>query len=151
MPSIPLAGATPAGLFIPNDFVPRGEPVGILADAIDIETGELLAIDAGYDPDDAWIINTLRTVRGSGSAVENTGRDFSSVTHVSPEDEADLKQQIRAALKPQLERRAIVITELTVLSIEDAFEVHLAYSRAVDGRERELTLQLGDLIGGSVQ
>lgn len=58
------------------------DPVAWLADPIDPMTGELLSIDRGFYPIDSDVITSVRTVRASGSAVEDVGQQFANYPRV---------------------------------------------------------------------
>lgn len=143
---LPPAGVSPAGFFVPNKFPEKEELFGFLADPIDMTTGEYLSIEEGFDPDDAWVITALRTVRGSGSAVTNVGRDFSEVTHVSPLHANILRQEILLALQPIVEAQVIVVQEVTVEEFEDSYKATVVYRHTSDGSRRELVVPLNSLI-----
>ncbi len=139
-PQLPLAGTSPAGFLVPLNYVIEGEPPAILADAIDPATGEFISLAQGYDPIDAYILTQESLVRGSGSAVEDEGRDFSDVTHISDSHERILKQEVRRPLKALLEERRIEILELSVTSPDDnAYEAKLRYRHVATGQERTTT------------
>lgn len=143
----PPAGVSPAGFFVPNVYdLPKDQVVGFLADPIDMTTGEYLSIEEGFDPTDAQVITALRTVRASGSAVQNVGRDFSEVTHISPRHETILRQEIVLALQELIDLREIEIVSITVEEGEEEYGAWLRYRHTPTGQLRPLFVPLGKLI-----
>ena len=63
---------SPAVTWAPDQQPKQSPPPGILADAIDFETGEFLSIDQGIDPTDAWLITsaTCAVERNSGAGAK---------------------------------------------------------------------------------
>ena len=84
-------------LFLPEVYVDTTGPPGILADAIDPETGEYLSLTRGFDPTDAAVLTALRTIRATGSAVENVGHRFVDMELVGPDSPSFLEQEARRA------------------------------------------------------
>lgn len=144
--SIPPAGASPAGLLVPLNYVIEGEPPIFLADAIDPTTGEYLSIEQGFDPTDAWVLGQLAIARGTGSAVQDQGRDFRDITHISERHQRILDQEIRRPLKPLVSDREIEIRRLEIIDEGDGYSAYLSYRQISTGVERdEIAVPLGAL------
>lgn len=143
-PTIPPAGVSPAGFFVPVTHVALGEPVGILADPIDPKTGEYLSIERGFDPTDAAVLYALRVVRGSGSAVLETGQRFRDVTHVTDSTSSQLFQEVELALRHLVERGQIRLEQVISRAIpgEDFAEVAVFYTNLARGEQRAAVLPL---------
>ncbi len=136
-PVIPPAGVSPAGFFVPVSYTAPGEPVGILADAVDPKTGEYLSLERGFDPTDAAVLTALRTVRGSGSAVLEVGQRFQDATHVTAATETFLFQEVELALRHLVRSGQIRLERVVVLADPktDFAEVAIFYAnlgRAAD-------------------
>lgn len=141
------AGLSPAGLFQPEPLPPGYDDYGFLADPIDVATGELLSIEHGFDPIDAWVITALRTKRGSGSAVLDVGRDLSAVTHISPRHESILRQELLRSLQPLIDAREIEVAEVFIEEEGDeGYHVKLRYLHVAQQQLREFSVPLGRLL-----
>lgn len=148
--TIPLAGVTPAVLFTPVNYRTTGVAIAMLADPIDPATGELLSIERGFDPTDAAVINALRTVRGSGSAVEDVGQRFADAKHVTPQLEAFLREEVRLALNGLTSTNQIRLESVAIETVDDTANVHIVYTNIARGVERPVNLPLGSLLGRAV-
>lgn len=138
-PSPPPAGTTPIGAFLIP--VPPEDPgnFGVLADAIDPDTGEYLSILSGFDPLDAWVMQQFMVTRGSGSAVLEHGKDFSDVTHQTPWHEEVFRQEILRPLKPVIESKEIVVKRVEVRAEGDALVGYLTYRNVARDTERTIS------------
>ena len=109
MPYIPPAGVTPAGAFVPQTYDDPSLPPGILADAIDPQTGEYLSILKGFDPIDAQVLDAMKIKRGSGAAVRNDGQRFADIENVDDSTSALVDAEARRALSRLVENSDIKI------------------------------------------
>lgn len=149
MVAIPPAGVSPAGFFVPTDFAPEDEPVGILADAIDPDTGELMSILRGFDPTDAAAIHAMRVEEASGAAVEDTGHRFRTITHVGPRVEVAIAEEVRHALRRLTQTKQIRIERLEPLATpgQDYAEAIVVYKNLARDEQRKLPLSGTQLLG----
>lgn len=144
---VPQAGITPAVYFLPVNFKTTGVPLGMLADPIDFATGELLSIERGFDPTDLAVITALRTVRGSGSAVEDVGQRFADAKLITPQLEAFFREEVRLALDHLTSSKQIRVESVTVVTENDAGEVQVEYFNIARNAQRTVALALNQLIG----
>lgn len=115
MPFVPPAGVSPVSAFLLGTAgVPPGAVAAIMADAIDVATGEYLSIERGFDPTDAAFFTAMRTVRGSGSAVENVGQNFADHTHVDAQLEPFMREEVRLASKDLVDSGDLSVTVVSV-------------------------------------
>jgi len=112
MPVIPVAGFSPAGLFVAQTFAVPGAPPGILAAAIDPVTHEYQSISRGMDPIDSQVIVALTRVKGSGAAVTNDGQTFRDVKYTDETAQALIDSLTRTALKRLTDRGDIAIVKI---------------------------------------
>lgn len=147
---VPQAGITPAVFFVPVNFTLTGEPLGMLSDPIDVATGELLSIERGFDPTDAAVFTALRTVRGSGSAVEGVGGRFGAAKLITPQLETFFREEVRLALEHLVTAKQIRIEEVTVKTEDAAAEVLIRYTNIARNVERTVSLPLNQLLGSAV-
>ena len=147
---IPQAGATPAVFFTPVKFVVTGVPTAMVADPIDPTTGELLSIERGFDSVDAAVITALRTVRDSGSAVEDVGQRFADAKLVTPALEGFLREEARLALDHLTSTKQISLEDVTVATEDDTAGVFIVYRNIPADKERRAFLPLGSLMGRAV-
>jgi len=143
--SIPPAGLTPAGFFVPQLFASPTDPPGILADAIDPQTGEYLSISRGIDPIDSQVLTALTLVRGSGAATQDDGQDFLAIKKVDETTATLIEAETRRALG-----RLVVSGDIKIKRVypnadpdTDIGTVAVDYvnSRAVDTQRRLATVQ----------
>jgi len=144
---VPQAGITPAVFFVPVNFTVTGEPLGMLSDPIDISTGEMLSIERGFDPTDAAVFLAMRTVRGSGSAVEDVGQRFGDAKLVTPQLETFFREEVRLAFEHLVTGKQIRIEEVTVVTEDTATEVRTVYFNVARDAERTVALPLNQLLG----
>lgn len=144
---IPLAGVTSAVFFTPVNHRLTGVPVAILADPIDFATGELLSIERGFDPTDAAVITALRTIKGTGSAVEQVGHRFTDASHITPQLESFFREETRLALLHLTSTNQITLDEVVVVTEADTAEVQVHYTNIARGEERAVPLPIGQLLG----
>lgn len=144
---VPQAGITPAVFFVPVKFQVTGEPLGMLSDPIDAATGELLSIERGFDPTDAAVFTALRTVRGSGSAVEDVGQRYGDAKLVVPQLKTFFREETRLALQHLVDSKQIRIESVEVLTEDTAAEVRIIYFNVARNAERTAALPLNQLLG----
>lgn len=145
MPVIPPAGLSPLGFFVEQTFRDPTDPPAILADAIDPETHDYLSIDRGQDPIDAQVILALKTVRGSGAAVTDTGNQFTSIGKLDDSAEAAFRREAEIALSLLVTNRDIRIDSIEVLVQDDFAEVTVTYEnlRTIDrNRQRSQAVRI---------
>lgn len=147
MPPFPLAGVTPAVFFTPVNFYPTAMPIAMLADPIDPKTGEFLSIERGFDPTDAAVITALRTVRGSGSAVEDVGHRLGDAKLITPQLDAFFREEIRIALDHLVVAKQIRIEKVEVITLDDAAEAQVSFFNVARNASRTVALALGELLG----
>lgn len=129
-----------ASFLVPIEHVEPGAPVGMLADPIDPQTGDYLSIERGFDPTDAAVLTALSTVRGTGSAVLETGQRFRDATHVTPATATFLRQEVELALRHLIESGQIRLESVSVLTGEDYAEVAVHYANLARGEHRTAVL-----------
>lgn len=119
----------------------------MLADPIDFATGELLSIERGFDPTDAAVINALRTLRASGSAVDDIGHRFTDASHVTPQLQSLFREEARLALLHLTSSSQITLDEVLMVTEGDSGEVQVHYTNIARNAERSVALPLGQLVG----
>jgi len=147
MPVIPPAGVSPAGFFLGATGTDPGAPPGILADAIDPETGEYLSIVRSYDPTDAAVLTAIRTQAKSGSAVQNVGQKYHEATHVLPSLPDFLRQETEWALRHLTESGQISLETVDVVEGDDWAEVQIEYINVARQKRQKAVLPLTELLG----
>ncbi len=111
---IPPAGVSAASYFDPLTFVDPATPPIILGDDIDPETGELRSILSGIHPVDSAVIVAVRTVRGSGAAVQDVGHRLGDIKKVDDSTAKAIEQEFRRALQPLVDTRDIRIDKIEI-------------------------------------
>lgn len=144
---IPQAGITPAVFFTPVNFRVTGEPLGMLADPIDFATGELLSIERGFDPTDVAVFTALRTVRGSGSAVDDVGQKLQDAKIITPQLETFFREEIRIALAHLVDSKQVRIESVDFVAEDTAAQALITYWNVARAVQREAALALGQLLG----
>ncbi len=139
-PVIPSAGVSPLSFFVPLVYVEPGAPPAILADPIDPHTGEYLSIERGYDPTDAAVLTALTTIRGSGSAVLETGQRFRDATHVTRAAATFLRSEAELALRHLIEAQHIRLESIDVVQGDDFLELAVRYINLARGELRVAVL-----------
>jgi hypothetical protein len=138
--AIPPAGLTPAGFFVPQTFADPSSPPGILADAIDPETGEYLSISRGIDPIDEQVLVALTLRRRSGAACMDDGNDFAGVRKVDDSARTVIDAEARRALARLATAGDIKVRKVYAVADPDTDwgEVAVEYenTRAVSNRRR---------------
>lgn len=120
--------------------------LGLLADAVDPNTGELLSLFRGFDPTDGAVLTAIERIRGSGSAVLDTGHRFTDATHVD--------DQLPSFVQLEAERclgRLIAAGDIKLQPVElrtatdgggDWAQVVLVYENLRRGERRRLPLPI---------
>lgn len=142
--TIPAAGVTPAGFFVPVIHVAPDAPVAITGDAIDWTTGDYLSIARGYDATDAAVLTALGTVRGSGSAVERVGHQLRDYPRVDDGLETFFREEVAFALRHLTESNQIRLLSVTIVSDSDWAEARVKYFNVLRGDERLVPLALSE-------
>jgi hypothetical protein len=147
---LPQAGVTPAVFFTPVNFVATGEPIGMLADPVDFATGELLSIARGFDPTDAAVFTALRTVKASGSAVEDVGHNFRDAKLITPQLESFFREEVRLALDHLTSTKQISLERVEYVEVGDTVEIQVHYFNVARSQARMVPLALNQLLGRAV-
>lgn len=100
MPSIPPASFSPASAFELVGQAAQQDPVAILADLIDPDTGDFEAIDESATIADGLVVQLLRVQRDSGAAVLGFGQRFREVRNVDTGTPELVDSLAREALQP---------------------------------------------------
>src|SRR6186997_1110882 len=100
MPSIPPAGYSPASAFELVGHAASQNPVPILADQIDPNTGDYLSLDESATIADGLVVTLLRTQRATGAAVLEFGQRFRELQNVDGETTGLAESMAREALQP---------------------------------------------------
>ena len=133
-----------AAFFLPNTKAGDGPP-GILADAIDFATGEYLSIERSYDPTDAALFTAVRTVRGSGSAVEDVGQRYHEHPLVDDGLEMFLRQETEFAVRHLTESKQIKALSVAIATADDYGEVAYKYENIAQQRERTALARMNEI------
>lgn len=92
----------------------------MLAEKIDVGSGDLLSLVEGLDPVDAWVLTQLRTIRGSGSAVQDQGHNLTGIENNDATAPALIAYEIDRMLKPAVDRGDIEVLSRLVEAGEEA-------------------------------
>lgn len=133
--------------FLLEERVPVTVPA-ILADAVDFKTGELLSISRGYDPTDGAVFTALRTVRASGSAVEDVGQKFHEHKLVDTKLEPFMKQEVAFALKHLTDSNQVELQSVDIASDADYGEPQIRYFNRAQQQDRTATARTQEIVGG---
>jgi hypothetical protein len=123
------------------------EVPAMLADPIDFRTGEFLSIEQGYDPTDGAVFTALRTVRGTGSAVQDVGQKFHEHQRVDPQLEPFMREETSFALQHLTETRQIELESVGVLMDDDYAELQLKYFNVAEQQQRIAQARTTELVG----
>lgn len=127
-PIIPAAGVSAAGFGAPTEFVDPANPSAILGDNIDPATGELLSILSGIHPVDSHVITALRTERGSGVSVAQTGHRFKTVRKIDDAFTRRIQDECEIALAALIERGDIRLDKTAVVEDGDTGHLYFEYT-----------------------
>lgn len=136
----------PDGFFVPQTHDDGESPPGIVADAIDPRTGEYLSISRGFDPTDGAVLTALSVVRGSGSAVTDTGQRFQDLQLVDSSAQTFIDQEARRALKRLKDSSQIAIEKVEPTTEGDWGEVLVQYQNIAKGRRQQAPVSPGRAI-----
>lgn len=142
---IPPAGVSPAAApSLEIDAPVPAVPVGMLADAIDVETGELTSIAAYVHPIDAAVAEQFRLWRGTGVAVTDQGQEFRKVELATESAPRELEDEAKRILDPFIRRGEIrllrLLTEVPVVGGGgDAALITVHYLNLVSGRAAQVS------------
>jgi hypothetical protein len=150
VPFVPPAGVSPLSAFLLGTAgVQPGAVIAMLADPIDVATGEYLSIERGFDPTDAAFLNCMRTVRGSGSAVESVGQNFADHTHVDPQLEPFMREEVRLASKDLVDAGDLEIQTVTVTPLGDGAETYIEWLNLARSKAQGVRLPPSLLTGAA--
>ena len=134
---IPPGGVSAASFWTAVPFVDPAHPLGVLADKLDPNTGELLSLIAGRDPVDAAIAYQFRLRRASGAAVLEDGQAFEAIRKNTDSAPAELRFEAERVMRPFVERGDAEIVGLIIEAGEDAGDmgaVFLEYRNLCSGQ-----------------
>jgi hypothetical protein len=142
-PVIPAAGVSAAGLYVPVVASEPLEALGLLADAYDPNTGELVSLRTYVHPVDAAVQAQFRLARGSGVAVLEQGQAFGRIENVTDSTARELDSEARRILEPFVQRRDIaiekILTEAPVAGTDgDTAMVTVVYRNLLSGRREQV-------------
>jgi hypothetical protein len=120
-----------------------------MADAIDPRTGDYISLTRGFDAVDGAILTAFSTVRGSGSAVENVGQRFADHTHVNPQLEPFMREEVRLATKLVVDRGDASIGAVAVTDLGDGAELYVEWKNLARDKARALILPPNLLAGAA--
>lgn len=140
---IPPAGVSLAGFFLEERFTDETKPPGILADAIDPKTGELLSIVRGFEPTDAALLAALATKRGSGAAVETVGQRFADVRMIDPSTPGVIRSEVDTALAHLVKDKQVSLQRVEPVVGTDWAEAQITYINRAQNKRREPTILVG--------
>jgi hypothetical protein len=104
---------TPIGFFVPSPPA-LVAPSPLLADAIDINTGEYTDLFAGEDPIDAQVKIACKTTLASGSAVSDIGQELNKIRKLDDGAPLEIEAVLRAALATLIGRGDIQLLGVDV-------------------------------------
>lgn len=141
---IPVAGLSPLSFFVPLEHVDQPGPPPMLADAIDLRTGDFASISEAPHPVDAAVLEQFRLWRGTGVAVADQGQNFRSIEKVTDATPRELEDEARAILRPFVERGDVAILSITTESpvagtTPDTGLVTIHYRNLMTGSLREVS------------
>jgi hypothetical protein len=150
VPFVPPAGVSPISSFLLDTAgVPPGAVVAMLADPIDPATGDYLSIERGFDPTDAAFLTCMRTVRASGSAVENVGQRFADHTKVDPQLDSFMREEVRLASKELVDAGELEIRQVAVTPKDTSAEVYVEWFNVARNKAQAVQLPPSLLVGAT--
>jgi hypothetical protein len=141
--SVPPAGVSLAGFFLEEKFVDETKPPGILADAVDPKSGELLSIVRGFEPTDAALFAALAIKRGSGAAVETVGQRFEDIRMIDPSTPGAVRSEVDTALAHLVADKQVTLQRVQPVVGTDWAEAQITYVNRAQNRRREPTILVG--------
>lgn len=146
MPAPPIiapAGVSAVSYGAPVEFISPAKPPAILADNIDASTGEFLSILSGIHPVDSHVITALRTERGSGVSVMQTGHRFRDIRKIDDASPRRLQDECELALAHLIERGDIRVEKIAVIEADAAGHLFFEYfNLRASNRETKRTVRL---------
>lgn len=113
MPSIPPAGFSPASAFELVGQAAQQNPVPILADMIDPNTGDYESVEDSATIADGLVVQLLRVQRDSGAAVLKFGQRFREIRNVTGDAPELADSLAREALQPALDAGIVAFEQLS--------------------------------------
>lgn len=147
---IPAAGVTPISYFLSTANVPPGAVVAMMADPIDVTTGDYLSIERGFDPTDAAVLTACRTVRDSGSAVQGIGQQFADHPRVDDKLETYEREEVRLTLKALVDAGEVAVDKVTIAPYGDAAELYIQWQNIARQNAQSVRLPPSLLVGTAV-
>ncbi len=116
----------------------------MLADAIDLRTGDFGSITEAPHPVDAAVLEQFRLWRGTGVAVIDQGQNFRRIEKVTDATPRELEDEARSILRPFVERGDVAILAISsespsVGATPDTGQVIIHYRNLRSGQLREVT------------
>ncbi len=136
-------------LLVPTSYVQPGEVAAIMADAIDVATGEYLSIERGFDPTDAAFLTAMRTVRASGSAVQSVGQRFADHKFVDDKLESFMREEVRLATKDLVDAGDLSIEKVVVTPLGDGAETYVEWLNVARQKSQNAKLPPSLLVGAA--
>lgn len=121
----------------------------MLADPIDVATGDYLSIERGFDPTDGAVLTAFRTVRASGSAVEQVGQNFAAHPRVDPQLEPFMREEVRLAVKNLTDAGDVEIQQVTVTPYGDTADVYVEWRNVARDKAQAVRLPPSLLAGAA--
>ena len=112
MPAFPPAGYSPASAYDLVGLAESQDPVPILADMIDPDTGDFASIEDSATIADGLVVTLLRTTRGSGASVLEFGQRFREVRHMTADAPVLAESLAREALQPAIDAGVLEFRQL---------------------------------------
>jgi hypothetical protein len=117
---LPIAGS-PLGIgAVIEPITQRGDLVPILADKIAIDTNDFESVFEPDDIVDAQVKIAMKTVRGSGVSVINTGHRFDKVEKLDETVPDQLRRETKIALQLLVQNGDISVVRIKVLTADEA-------------------------------
>jgi hypothetical protein len=122
------AGLSAAGTFTAVEFVSPAKPPAILADAINVRTGEYDSIISGLHPVDAAVVTRIRTVRSSGASVRSVGHRFDRVKKIDDSYETAIRYEAEEVFADLVTRGDIRVDKIAIDQESDTGSVFFSYT-----------------------
>lgn len=121
------------------------QPSNLLADNIDPTTNDFVSLFSSVDPIDAQVMIALKTVRGSGAAVQEDGSRFSDLKKITNSVQTEIKSMVRTALGRLITNRDILYKRLVFDEFDprnQTLQIRIEYInlRAADGQLRSIEM-----------
>ena len=116
---LPIAGS-PLGIgAVIQPIQQRGDLSPILADKIAIDSNDFESVFTPDDIVDAQVKIAMKTVRGSGVSVVNTGHRFDLIAKLDESVPDQIRQETKIALRLLVQNQDITIKNIKVLTAGD--------------------------------